>query len=414
MKLTKRIDTSNYLLNGLVLLTILLVLVASKIFPLVSEINLYDSLVSRLLSGQFPYRDFTFEYPPFALLVFLLPKLFTFLGLAYQSLFVLFNCLYVVGTFYFGRKIVLLQGLESKWRETVLMVIGFAILSPLLLTRYDTSVMFLVIWGLYLYLKAHGKKKYQLLIPAYFLITLAGWIKLYPFFLIPFWLSYDFSIISDLKLRLHLLTKSSTAMFLTSLPGLVILVLGVDGLKWFLEYHGQRGLEIESVMSSVLLLLSQLRIISGVEIVYSHASFGLTGVVPDLVARLSLPIFGLSYFGLFIIYLKKLKSSFRPESMVTWTFLVILLFVLTNKVFSTQYMIWLLPFIFILPSQIKDLRAQKLLIGVSLLVLLLSILIFPAFWTAFHEGNIILTSILFIRNFLLGGLFVYYTKRSLA
>jgi len=359
-----------------------------------SDVKMYKVLADRVFSGELPYRDFHFEYPPASIVVFALPRLFVSNMGGYRMVFEMMNLLFAFVTMLFGLGIARICNYRGKWVLPIL-TFGFFVTIQILLERYDTFVMFLTSAGIYSFL--YGKKsKMRLWVDiSYVLIIIAGFAKLCPFLVIPIFLLYE------LKMgNLRAVIRGIVLSIITSIPFVLLMISGWEGVKFFLDYHGDRGLEIESTYSGFLLLLQQVGINVNAEIIYAYASYGVAGPIADFLAKASLLIFSIVYLGFIVIlYVKKWKKNDYSQ-IVVYCFISILLFIITNKVFSAQYLLWLYPFILIIPF-FKNGRQRVLLIITSLVITVLTIVIYPLFWHTFNKGNILLTGVLVVRNCLL-------------
>jgi hypothetical protein len=154
----------------------------------------------------------------------------------------------------------------------------------------------------------------------------------------------------------------------------------------FLRYHRARGLEVESVWSCLPLVLQAAG--RPVEIAYSYGSVNvispltplLTSLAPVATAVLLLA----ATVGL-LLRARRMAAEDRPADGMTlaqrypaqfaaFTLLFLMLFVATNKVFSPQYLLWLLPLAALAPFEGRPRRA--FLTG-FLLVCVLSTVLMP-------------------------------------
>lgn len=366
------------------------------------DISLYHFLADKLFQGQIPYIDFQFEYPPASILIFGIPRLFTKDLVIYRQLFQALNYLAACGIFILTAKF--LQETERKYRSVlVLQLLLASMLIPILLTRFDMIVAFFAFWGFYEYFTgdmSNSKMKYV----GYFLIILAGFAKLYPFLIIPILLLYEFKTRGKRNAL-----KSIFICFLLSLPMLIFLAFGNRGLIELLAYHGERGLEIESIYASALFILNRIGITEGISVVYSHASYGLDGSLSSVLARSSTFVFLFAYvFSLW--RMSKLKWQKNGHDRIVGSItLVLLLFIITNKVFSTQYFVWLFPWISLALS--KEERMDKLAAAGVILAAFLTTLIFPFYWWDLISGNVGAELILAARNIILVIFLSYLYRR---
>ena len=168
----------------------------------------------------------------------------------------------------------------------------------------------------------------------YALLAAAVLLKLYPAFLVPL-LAIEHAKVAG-RLRPPVLGVASTAAGVVAGFGVAWLV---DGRHAFtpLWLAVQRPIQVESLPATLLWLLS----LAGVQVRAEH-SFGSYNLVGGPGAALA-AIFVLALgAGCALVYVLHARGRLS----VTRAFLVVLaLVVITGKVFSPQYLLWLLPFV---------------------------------------------------------------------
>ena len=133
-------------------------------------------------------------------------------------------------------------------------------------------------------------------------------------------------------------------------------MLGGSQFEKSFAYHAQRGLQVESVWSSVLMSLGWIE-----KIVFDFGAFEVRGRGVDLAASLSLPVTGvLLLVTALAMYGQHRAGRFGAGQFPRYAAALILAFMIGSKVLSPQYMIWLLPLV---PLSIPGLAG----IGISLL-----------------------------------------------
>ena len=141
---------------------------------------------------------------------------------------------------------------------------------------------------------------------------------------------------------------------------------------------------------------------------YSSGAYGITSSLANLLARIS-PL--LIMFSLITIYwlfyreqrrntpaMSKFSSlnSSDAACIVKYSFLAILVLIITNKVLSPQYLIWLFPFIPLLTGPRK---VMSWIIFIAIGVI--TYFIYPVFYDAIINGAYFAVGLLFVRNILL-------------
>ncbi|MBU0976046.1 MAG: hypothetical protein ABIE03_04955 [Patescibacteria group bacterium] len=364
------------------------------------DIALYHELAGKLFSGGVPYVDFTFEYPPASILIFAIPRLLSRDIDVYRQIFQFFN-------FLAGAGLLSLSGLYAKktgmnYRSVMIFQLaGLILISPILLTRFDVIVALVTFGGFYAYLKGVQEKS-RLKYIGYFLIILAGFSKLYPFLIVPL------LFLSEYKLHGYkMVLKSVLVALFLCLPFIIFLLIGNSGLAELLNYHSERGLEIESTYASALLILKKLGIMENVTVMYSHGSFGVSGPAASFLASESFIILILSYI-LLVVKALLLKWKDKPfQLLVKIVTLTVLLFIITSKVFSTQYYIWLFPWLILAIFIAYDSSKRFIIILLILISAFLASLIFPFLWWYLVGENSLVIGILLVRNLILGVLFFH-------
>lgn len=359
-----------------------------------SDLKLYYSYASFIVQGKIPYRDFPVEYPPLALVPILLPQLmnlitsFSFIG--YLFFFTVQSLLIVYGIGVLIFKLTEIQNLPKSPLKTALLY-GFLVVGnlPFLLWRYDAFPTFLTLLALWLTLTRR---------PALAGIALGFGIaaKLYPVLLIPSFVIY-YWVQKQNFLAIKFLsgaTIAPLAIFLLFSP------VGLENLSYFLSYHQFRGIQIESLASGLLLIGHLLQWIR-LEVVLNYGAFHLQHPWGEAVIRGFIFAFLIGYVAIGISYFKqanfleKRSIHLLNQSLIIYILITLLLFILTNKVFSPQYLVWLLPFVVLLPDKYIALFAALSLI---------TFLIYPASYGWLIGLNPVSVLLLNCRNFLAVGL----------
>jgi hypothetical protein len=332
-------------------------------------------------------------------LIFALPRVFAASIDAYRQVFQFFSFLSGAGILYLtyltAKKVNLPIG-----KVLVFLLFGLILIMPILLTRFDITVALLTFAGFYCWV-SKSKSRSKIKIIGYMLLISAGFSKLYPFLVIPFLLIYDYKTFGYKEL-----IKGLAACLVSAIPFLVLSVIGWGGFIDLIDYHAGRGLEIESTYASLLLVLNQLNLISDFHIIYSHASYGIAGHIASILSGISPVLF---MFGLLFLMLSACKVNWSEKSaykLIAYISASILLFIVTNKVFSTQYYVWLFPWLTLYTFSENDSKRKNLLISFFLISSFFTSLIFPFLWWHVIEEERFSIVILFARNTLLTLLFL--------
>ena len=328
------------------------------------DVRRYYDLSLLWLEGQIPYRQFTLEYPPGALPLFALPHLLADSWTQYANHFT-----YLMLAVDLGIVIALLQlphllaratatPLLQRRADGVLMacvhILLGLLLAQLAFERYDAiCTLILLLW--------YGQVLRRRWWAADLALATLIWVKLIGIILLPIYLAYAL-----LSRRTHGETALSRGQLLglagrrlASVGGMTLLLFlpfwwraGSD-LVGFFTYHTQRGLQFESLFASAILGLHQLGL-TVAQTAYARQSMCTEVLHPAvaLLGQLILPLAALGLAlstGLGIHRLWRSDDAATQEAALADSALALLLtFVLINKVFSPQYMLWLTPFLLLL------------------------------------------------------------------
>lgn len=328
-----------------------LVFASLMLFPLVAQwhtldLSLYAADSLRLLRGEIPYRDFPIEYPPLALVPFILPRLalgqplpFSGYVVGFLAENVLFSTLIALALAHLA-----LRGAVPRApRLTLALYALFVVFSAALLPwRYDLFPALLTALALLSVLRGR---------PAWAGIWagLGVAAKLYPLVLLPVFGLYYLAA-GQQRALVRMAIGGALAVLLSLLPFLFAFT-APDKLLGFLSYHQLRGLQLESLPAGAILLAHNLGL-TGAKLEFNYGALHL--VSPWASAALEwLPLAFLAVFG---VVSAAAWGRFREEcagpgrrlpaaeTLVAYTAAALLAFIATNKVFSPQYIIWLLPF----------------------------------------------------------------------
>lgn len=306
------------------------------------DLNLYFQIAQALMEGKQPYRDFSLEYPPLALVPFVLPLLATNAAAADLPAYIwsfYIQSILLIALVAFGIVQVLTpRQIERRTAALLLFAVLVALNAPLISSRYDLFPALLTLLALYSVQRGRP--------------GLAGWwlgcgvvAKLYPVVLLPIFALY-YICTGQWRATVRLVLGSAITILGIMLP---FFLLAPDKIFTFLRYHQQRGLQVESLASGVLLLGHQVGW-ADVSITFNYGAHHLNSLFADIVVKW-LP---LAFVALFGVVLARSAMRFRYEyatvgaiDIMTLTqscVAALLAFIVTNKVLSPQYLIWLLPF----------------------------------------------------------------------
>lgn len=372
----------------------------------------------RIMAGHIPYIDphFFVEYPPLATAVSVLPALFHPTSLrAFDFLFAV-EILLVDGA-----TLLLVAALAGRIGVTIKgAAVSYGLLIPALgavsCQRFDLIPAMLVL-GATLALAA-GRS-----IPAWLLLCAATLIKLYPVVVLPLFLLYDWR---------HGRRRGLTAYVLASAAAMLAWLLTAPAsVLRFVHWESQRGIEIESVQASIVQVL-HLAVglkVSTLSPAQAFGSWDLVAAPAALLGVLSTLLLVGALVALYAFYGRDLGlwswtwsrsagipipsltlnltgwGRARPRSALASTdhirlllgygTLVTLVLLLTSKLFSVQFSLWVLPLLAVQPYD------RKRVVFLAFLATVLSQVIFPYFFDPLIAMQPWLVLVLALRNGLL-------------
>ncbi len=336
-------------------------------YPPKDDVINFHNQAEMIKSGMVPYKDFVFEFPPFALLFFLIPSMFTSELDTYAQIFGIMVTLISIICLYYVLKISERMGV-NKALVTFIFVALMLLYYKELVVKFDTIPMALTIMSIYYFQRGNRHI-------AYGLAMVGALVKIYPIFLIVVFLILDLVDRRDSR-RVRILRGLFSCMLvgLISIAPLLVAGASFGDIMSFLTFHTERGFQVESVAGVVIQALGLLGLttfslenIYGTYDVISPVSDAILPYWNVLVAIVILLV-------LFVIARHAIREGSAGSSdrnVVIYATVVFLAFILTNKVFSTQYMLWLFP-LFALIASVPGRRQNWLMIAYLLIIELLA------------------------------------------
>jgi hypothetical protein len=317
---------------GLVLLTISWALLHVGFWgrnPII-DTPVYQGYGEKMLDGDVPYRDFDVEYPPAALPVFVLPALAD--QEDYGSAFELVMWVCAAAAIVFLTTTLSALGAEAP---RLFAATAFAGLAPLLLgsvvlSRFDFWPVALT--GAALAAFVVGRDRLGLGV-----LGAATAAKLWPAVLLPLvvvWLYRE-------RGKREALVGLGIFLAVIAVIVLPVLVLSPDGLAHSFTTQLGRPLQIESLGSGLLLAAHQLGLYAP-QVVSTHGSQNLSGVLPDAFAALQTVLQAAALVAVWIAFA---RGRADRERLLCATAAAVVAFVALGKVLSPQFLIWLIPLV---------------------------------------------------------------------
>jgi hypothetical protein len=340
------------------------------------DVTLYRHYGEAMVHGAVPYRDVDIEYPPGALPLFAAPALLTGAPESYRHVFAVLMIVAVAALLACVRR------LGAGVAVTVTVLVLIALMGSVALTRFDVVPAALTVAALAAFVLARWRL-------GALVLGIAIATKLYPVLLLPL-------VAVEAARR----AGRRTAAWVTAIPLVVValayvpfVVLSPGGVIRSLDAQLLRPLEIESL--------------GGTLIVGAHLFFGLH--LPDQGSYYELPFHGADIVGdfsaalelavLLALWVSFARSPRDAYSLVRFSAAAIATAVGFGKVFSPQYLLWLVPLVPLVPRR-RGAYATALLAAACLI----TALVFPRHWEALkYDLRGLEIAAIIVRNLLLLG-----------
>lgn len=338
-----------------IMLIVALLTPTAALDPDQGDVNLYLEKALALVSGQIPYRDVQFEYPPLALVPMVAPYVLWPFGEitldVYKWLFAGWEAVLIVALGMVLGEIVRVRALSEtsddeaphvlrsqlRWlgARLIILTVGAALA---LAWRFDLFPALLVMVALWASLTNRP-------VVAGMAIAAAILAKLYPLALVP-----ALAIPWLMPFDLRRLSRYGAAILFTVLVGLLpFVVLAGPNAFGFLAFQALRGLHIESVGGGLVLLdglarghlVELMSPFNAVEVFGPLASAWLAWL--PLLTLLAFAVVG--WVGWRRIRAERdAFDAVAPSTVIALATASLLVLLVTSKVYSIQYVVWLLPF----------------------------------------------------------------------
>lgn len=294
---------------------------------LYSDLHVYATYGSNMSAGKVPYRDFFDEYPPLAQPVFLLARVAgaVHYALAFKSLMALFG----VGTI--ACAVVTLRTLRITLLRAAAAVAVIAaaplLVGPVFLNAYDLWPAFLLSLALMLLVLDRP-------LLAFGVLGAAVAAKVYPVALLPIALLYV-----GPRLRRSALVSFAGVLVLAHLP---FVILGPGGLRFSYWQQAKRGLELNSIGGAFLLAAHKVGIGHPRLGNEPPGSLNVLGGTADAIAVVSSVLILCALVAAAVVFARSRRD---PQALVIAAAAAVAGFVAFDKVFSAQYVDWLVPLV---------------------------------------------------------------------
>lgn len=369
----------------------IMLLFIARVLPYTNPMPLHDVVDyhgwSRVLEhGSFPLNDQQWQYPPGAALVMWAPMMLSnrVFSIGYANAF---YTLVLIADFIAFAILHRLAGRMSDEEHTSrpylgawVWVLGLFAIGPVTYGRYDVIVAVFAVAALAVG-PLFGARRWTAWTRGV-LFGLGGALKLWPGVLL--W--------GEPRGRDGRRSFIAT-MLASAVPTLVLLAALPGGLS-FLTYQNQRGLEIESVAATPLMLARLVGVNHWPAFVYG--AFQLDGTTPNLIAHACTFVTAIMLFGL-LWWRRRIRwTSATPGDL---GFAAVLIAIVTTRVLSAQYMLWLVGLVAFCVMFRET--TQRLACGLVFAAILLNQIIYPFTFDSLIAGSVGPTLVLALRNLLL-------------
>ncbi len=281
------------------------------------DTTIYFNYAVNVLHGMVPYVDFSVEYPQLFFIASLLPLIPAIIVQdanayvpAFRVLMSVFDILtavlvYFIAARLFDQKKALLSG--------ILYAASFAS-TYFVITKYDPFPTFLLMLSIFFFV--YGKE-----FGGYFASGIGFITKWFPAITIPYYVMYDLKTKRSKKQIIRALLVTASSILIIILP---FLLLNYNGFFATYSRHIGRSSEAFSLIFYIDFILNNLAGLT--------RSFETVSIFMMLIIQV-----------LFVWYYWRYKTA-DYKMLCSFIFFSIFIFVILNKVFSPQYMLWLTPF----------------------------------------------------------------------
>ncbi|HXT17803.1 MAG TPA: glycosyltransferase family 87 protein [Gemmatimonadaceae bacterium] len=296
-----------------------------------SDVPIYYRYASRALAGAVPYRDFAVEYPPAALIFFGLPRLvattLTQYYVAFRVEVVIADLLILVALNAIARR----RGLN---RVAVLGAYTVFVLTvgPIIGQDFDIFPAATVVCALWF----AGRSEW---FGASIMLAVGILTKLYPLLLVPvFAMQHVRARAYGLLVRCAIVGTATMVVLASPL-----LLVAPRNMLGFLDYHAARGVHAESTYGSLLVAASKLHLVAAA-IEYNFSSWNMSGHAAAVVKPLSTVLMLAAVVVVYAMMYRRTRRD-EPVDLAAWSALVLFAGLVTSKVLSPQYLIWVMPLV---------------------------------------------------------------------
>jgi len=319
-----------------------------------------------------------------SLIFFSLPRILTSSDALYTTIFqfelLVFDIIGLVLIFDIARRLG-----EAPWKALSIYTLAVLAVGPIIIQTFDIIPAVMTLAAIYLFWRGKHNASWALL-------ALGTLTKIYPIVIAPIFLLIYFKNRQLKQIRDGAVTFLVVCV-ITILP---FVILGSGSILNLVSYHTQRGVQIESTYSALVLTLAKLGFTT-VSAAFSYGSLNIVSPTATVLATLSTYILVVS---LLIVYwfiyrqVKPGKSQFTRLG--AYALLTIAITMATSKILSPQYFVWLIPIFPLICG-----RWRTPILAIFIVIGGLTYDIFPLHYAELQSFQATAVAILVVRDILL-------------
>ena len=292
----------------------------------VDDLRLYVQDAHAFLAGHLPYRSQPFEYPPLAAPVLAVSGVFGTGLLAYRATFAVLMFLFAAVSLVMTGKLARLTG-GGQRLALLVTAVSPLLVGALIRNRFDVSAVAPMLAALVLMLS--GRRKW-----GFAMLGIAVGVKGFPLVIAPVALAWVWARDG----RRAATECAGVLAAAVAIPFAIAAGLSLHGLESSVRFQTSRAVEIESTPASVLYALAHIGFRHPV-VIWSARSYGLSDPASGVVSTLT----DLVTIGIIALVSLRVWRNPGPRELVLGALASVAAFVAFGKVFSPQYVIWLVP-----------------------------------------------------------------------
>ena len=315
-----------------------------------------------LFEGEMPVM----EYPPLALIFIAIPRIFGSTEWGYETAYVaMMVVIEIIGLLIVSR---LADDLGRSRKKAMLAYTVLAMLMiEFVLDRFDMIAMVIALAAVMFFVE----KKYP---AAFVLLAVGTLVKLYPAILFPVFFIYLLYTRQAKEAGKGFVWFAATGLIVAG----IFWLIDSETITGFLEYNTGRPLQVESLWSSIVYVLSAL----GLTDVYiegssadSFWSDNLRGDLADSIADVALPVTVVLIVLVWLFYIYRARAERDNGAggmrLVALACLAsVMTFLAFNKVYSTQYLIWAIGPALFAAMTVEKGEGKEILLALMVTILL--------------------------------------------